>query len=90
MALLLLSMILTACTGLTDPAATIASNRAAVILPDLPSVCSKKIQRVTPKLGERWYDVQKRWVLSADISDKETQLCVKFYNELVSSYDGIR
>lgn len=81
---------LTGCVGLegrlTAASTEIGRQSAGVTLPALPARCRDKMQRVTPKAGEKWRAVQKRWEIVADSEDRRVSGCVAFYDDVGHSF----
>jgi hypothetical protein len=67
-----------------------AEAKAGVNLPDLPPVCTQKMRRITPQLGEKWRGVQLRWETAADEKDALTAFCADFYRTVQTQYAGPR
>lgn len=94
MTLMLLSSALAISTGCqsTDTARLDAAAKAegqaaaGVHLADLPAECRQHMDRVIPKLGEKWRWVHKRWEIVADQQDKRTDSCAAFYDDVRESY----
>lgn len=52
--------------------------------PDEPSTCTKHMDRVTPKEGDKFRWVQAQWEVNADAIDNQIDNCAAFHRDLKS------
>lgn len=67
---------------LTAASSEFGRQNAGMAMPALPVRCRNKMPRVTPKAGEKWRAVQRRWEIVADAADRQTADCAAFYDDL--------
>lgn len=94
--LIFMALILTSCQSTQqvrlDAAVTSkARSEAQIERPETPQSCKAKVNRIVPKVGDKWSHIQKQWELSADIRDQQSDDCAQIldqYWQSVGTTDG--
>lgn len=59
---------------------------ASVDFPSLPDACTAHVQRVKPKVGEKFRWIQNRWEVVADNRDRQSEDCRQWGLDMKSRY----
>jgi hypothetical protein len=72
-----------------EKAATIQGRaQAKPQIPEEPATCTKHMDRVTPKTGDKFRWVQAQWELNADAVDLQIDNCAAFHRDLKSKMEA--
>lgn len=86
----LLLMPLASCQTVEGRASAAAEARgqsaAAVDFPPLPEACTAHVQRVKPKVGEKFRWIQNRWEVTADNRDRQADDCKAWGRDMQTRY----
>jgi hypothetical protein len=87
-ALLLMSAKGCQTTGERASAAAEATGRttAAVDFPNLPDACTAHVDRVKPKVGEKFRWIENRWEVTADNRDRQADDCAAWGRDMQTRY----
>ncbi|MBB2698978.1 UNVERIFIED_ORG: hypothetical protein GGI66_003655 [Rhizobium esperanzae] len=61
---------------------------AAVDFPPLPAACTAHVDRVRPKVGEKFRWIQSRWEVTADNRDRQADDCAAWGRDMKTRYGG--
>ncbi|NNU70368.1 hypothetical protein G9X67_34500 [Rhizobium sp. WYCCWR 11152] len=67
-------------------ATTQGQAQARVPFPDLPDSCTAHVERVIPKVGEKFRWINQRWEVTADNRDRQADNCAKWGADMQSKY----
>ncbi|MCS0459551.1 hypothetical protein [Rhizobium favelukesii] len=59
---------------------------AAVDFPSLPEACTAHVDRVKPKVGEKFRWINQRWEVTADNRDRQADDCAAWGRDMQTRY----
>lgn len=59
---------------------------AAIVFPPLPEACTAHVERVKPKVGEKFRWIQQRWEVTSDNRDRKADDCAAWGRDMQTKF----